>query len=166
MSLADANVGAAATIASRINQEFPQPLFSQIVRNIKRLDLPSARQRQRVAELGILEFEVITTSAVDQTLAEHDGCEAVSPLPRDKPSGTQRTARPGIGTLPPAATVKGSIELSLHSPSVLETLPRETHNDHTIRRAGLAAGQLPAGGWTLLRHSSRLAGDHHDWSNP
>ena len=55
---------------SRIAAQFRQRLFSKIVPNVKSLGLLSARQRERFAELGILQFEHETTSDVDQEVEE------------------------------------------------------------------------------------------------
>jgi hypothetical protein len=50
--------------------EFRRRLFSKIVPNVKSLGLLSDRQRQRFADIGILEFESNTTSDVDHDIAE------------------------------------------------------------------------------------------------
>ncbi len=51
--------------------EYRRRLFSKIVPNVKSLGLLSGRQRQRFADLGILEFEHNTTSDVDEAI-EHE----------------------------------------------------------------------------------------------
>jgi hypothetical protein len=56
-------------MASPLAREFRRRLFSKIVPNVKSLGLLSARQRERFAALGILEFEHGTTSDVDQEAA-------------------------------------------------------------------------------------------------
>jgi hypothetical protein len=66
----DVDACVAATMASPLAIEFRRRLFSKIVPNIKSLGLLSRRQRERFAALGILEFEVETTSDVDHDIAE------------------------------------------------------------------------------------------------
>jgi len=55
---------------SALAKQFRYRLFSKIVPNVKSLGLLSQRQRQRFADLGILEFETNTTSDVDQDIEE------------------------------------------------------------------------------------------------
>jgi len=55
---------------SELAKQFRYRLFSKIVPNVKSLGLLSERQRQRFADLGILEFETNTTSDVDQEIEE------------------------------------------------------------------------------------------------
>ncbi len=57
-------------LASPVMQQFRQLLFARVVPNVKSLGLLSDRQRQRFADLGILEFETNTTSDVDQEIEE------------------------------------------------------------------------------------------------
>jgi hypothetical protein len=57
-----------ASMESEIAKEFRRRLFSKIVPNVKSLGLLSDRQRQRFADLGILEFETGTTSDVDHDI--------------------------------------------------------------------------------------------------
>jgi hypothetical protein len=59
-----------SALASPLAIEFRRRLFSKIVPNVKSLGLLSARQRRRFADLGILEFEVNTTSDIDQAIEE------------------------------------------------------------------------------------------------
>ncbi|RMD83068.1 MAG: ferritin-like domain-containing protein [Candidatus Dadabacteria bacterium] len=59
-----------ATMNSPLAVEFRRRLFSKIVPNVKSLGLLSERQRERFAELGILEFEHNTSSDVDQAIEE------------------------------------------------------------------------------------------------
>jgi hypothetical protein len=66
----DADACIEAADASPIAIEFRRRLFSKIVPNVKSLGLLSDRQRQRFADIGILEFESNTTSDVDQDIAE------------------------------------------------------------------------------------------------
>jgi hypothetical protein len=78
----DTDACIAASLASPLAQEFRRRLFSKIVPNVKSLGLLSDRQRQRFADLGILQFENNTTSDVDQAIEEeqrrHRGEEAVA----------------------------------------------------------------------------------------
>ena len=55
---------------SELAKQFRYRLFSKIVPNVKSLGLLSERQRQRFADLGILEFETNSTSDVDQEIEE------------------------------------------------------------------------------------------------
>ena len=55
---------------SELAKQFRYRLFSKIVPNVKSLGLLSDRQRQRFADLGILEFETNTSSDVDQEIEE------------------------------------------------------------------------------------------------
>ncbi|MEO8601815.1 MAG: hypothetical protein ABI629_04495 [bacterium] len=55
---------------SPFSQEFRRRLFSKIVPNLKSLGLLSARQGERFAALGILQFEHETTSDADHALEE------------------------------------------------------------------------------------------------
>ncbi len=55
---------------SELAKQFRYRLFSKIVPNVKSLGLLSAKQRERFAALGILEFETNTTSDVDQEIEE------------------------------------------------------------------------------------------------
>jgi hypothetical protein len=64
----DADACIAASLQSPLAKEFRRRLFSKIVPNVKSLGLLSARQRERFAALGILEFENETTSDVDQEI--------------------------------------------------------------------------------------------------
>jgi hypothetical protein len=66
----DVDACVAASMASPLAIEFRRRLFSKIVPNIKSLGLLSRRQRERFAELGILEFEEHTTSDVDHDIEE------------------------------------------------------------------------------------------------
>lgn len=66
----DAEACIAASLASPLAQEFRRRLFSKIVPNVKSLGLLSDHQRQRFADLGILEYEHNTTSDVDQAIEE------------------------------------------------------------------------------------------------
>jgi hypothetical protein len=66
----DADACVEAALKSPLAKEFRRRLFSKIVPNVKSLGLLSARQRERFAALGILEFENETTSDVDQDIAE------------------------------------------------------------------------------------------------
>jgi len=66
----DADACIAVSMQSPIAKEFRRRLFSKIVPNVKSLGLLSDRQRQRFAELGILEFESETTSDVDMAIEE------------------------------------------------------------------------------------------------
>ena len=66
----DADRCVAIALESPIAKEFRRRLFSKIVPNVKSLGLLSARQRERFAALGILEFEHGTTSDEDQELEE------------------------------------------------------------------------------------------------
>jgi hypothetical protein len=59
-----------ASLESPFAKEYRRRLFKKIVPNVKSLGLLSERQRARFAGLGILEFEVGTTSDVDQAIAE------------------------------------------------------------------------------------------------
>lgn len=68
----DVDACIAATMASPLFAEFRRRLFSKIVPNVKSLGLLSERQRARFAELGILEYESLPTSDVDQDLVEVD----------------------------------------------------------------------------------------------
>ena len=61
----DADACIAVSMESEIAKEFRRRLFSKIVPNVKSLGLLSNRQRQRFAELGILEFEHNPTSDAD-----------------------------------------------------------------------------------------------------
>jgi hypothetical protein len=61
----DADACVDASEESEIAREFRRRLFSKIVPNVKSLGLLSDRQRRRFADLGILEFEVGTTSDID-----------------------------------------------------------------------------------------------------
>ncbi|MDX2168650.1 MAG: ferritin-like domain-containing protein [Deltaproteobacteria bacterium] len=60
----------AISMDSPISQEFRRRLFSKIVPNVKSLGLLSARQRERFAALGILQFEHESTSDADHALEE------------------------------------------------------------------------------------------------
>jgi len=53
---------------SEIAKQFRYRLFSKIVPNVKSLGLLSNRQRERFAQLGILEYETNTTSDVDHDM--------------------------------------------------------------------------------------------------
>ena len=55
---------------SNLAKQFRYRLFSKIVPNVKSLGLLSDRQRERFADLGILEYETNTTSDVDQEIEE------------------------------------------------------------------------------------------------
>jgi hypothetical protein len=66
----DADACIAASLQSPLAREFRRRLFSKIVPNVKSLGLLSPRQRERFADLGILEFENETTSDVDQEIEE------------------------------------------------------------------------------------------------
>lgn len=66
----DVDACIAATLESPLFAEFRRRLFSKIVPNVKSLGLLSKRQRARFAELGILEYENLPTSDVDQDLIE------------------------------------------------------------------------------------------------
>ncbi len=64
----DVDACLAATMASPLFAEFRRRLFSKIVPNVKSLGLLSNRQRARFADLGILEYENLPSSDVDQEL--------------------------------------------------------------------------------------------------
>ncbi len=66
----DADACVEASLRSPLMIEFRRRLFSKIVPNVKSLGLLSDRQRERFADLGILEFENNTTSDVDQDMEE------------------------------------------------------------------------------------------------
>jgi hypothetical protein len=66
----DADACIEASMQSPIAIEFRRRLFSKIVPNVKSLGLLSRRQRERFAQLGILEFESATTSDVDHDIEE------------------------------------------------------------------------------------------------
>ena len=66
----DADACIEAALQSPLAKEFRRRLFSKIVPNVKSLGLLSARQRERFAGLGILEFEDHTTSDIDQEIEE------------------------------------------------------------------------------------------------
>jgi len=66
----DADACIEVALQSPLAIEFRRRLFAKIVPNVKSLGLLSARQRQRFAELGILEFESHTTSDADHDLDE------------------------------------------------------------------------------------------------
>jgi len=66
----DADACIAVSMESELAKEFRRRLFSKIVPNVKSLGLLSDRQRERFAQLGILEFESNTTSDVDQDIEE------------------------------------------------------------------------------------------------
>ena len=66
----DADACVDASLRSPLMIEFRRRLFSKIVPNVKSLGLLSDRQRERFADLGILEFENNTTSDVDQDIEE------------------------------------------------------------------------------------------------
>ncbi len=61
---------------SELAKQFRYRLFSKIVPNVKSLGLLSDRQRERFAELGILEFETNTTSDIDQEIEEERRVQA------------------------------------------------------------------------------------------
>jgi hypothetical protein len=66
----DADACIEVALESPLAKEFRRRLFSKIVPNVKSLGLLSDRQRERFAELGILEFESNTTSDVDADIEE------------------------------------------------------------------------------------------------
>jgi len=68
----DVEACVAASMESPVAKEFRRRLFSKIVPNVKSLGLLSERQRQRFAELGVLEFEHNTTSDVDQAIEDEN----------------------------------------------------------------------------------------------
>ena len=53
------------TLESHAQKMFRSLLFSKIVPAIKKMDLLSERQRQRFAELGILQFETWADPLID-----------------------------------------------------------------------------------------------------
>jgi hypothetical protein len=59
-----------ASDQSPIAKQFRYRLFSKIVPNVKSLGLLSDEQRRRFADLGILEYETLTTSDVDADIEE------------------------------------------------------------------------------------------------
>ncbi len=59
-----------ASLESPFAKEYRRRLFKKIVPNVKSLGLLSERQRARFADLGILEFEVGTSSDIDQAIVE------------------------------------------------------------------------------------------------
>jgi hypothetical protein len=73
----DSDACVEVALQSPLAKEFRRRLFSKIVPNVKSLGLLSARQRERFAALGILEFEDGTTSDVDQEKEERERAAAV-----------------------------------------------------------------------------------------
>jgi len=69
-----------ATMNSPLAIEFRRRLFSKIVPNVKSLGLLSDRQRERFAELGILEFEHNTSSDVDHDMELERRARAGEPI--------------------------------------------------------------------------------------
>ncbi|MDJ0788119.1 MAG: ferritin-like domain-containing protein [Myxococcota bacterium] len=59
-----------ASLESPFAKEYRRRLFKKIVPNVKSLGLLSDRQRERFADLGVLEFESGTTSDIDQAIEE------------------------------------------------------------------------------------------------
>jgi hypothetical protein len=66
----DAAACVEASDQSALAKQFRYRLFSKIVPNVKSLGLLSPAQRQRFADLGILEYESQTTSDVDADIEE------------------------------------------------------------------------------------------------
>ncbi len=77
----DADACIAHAMESPLAKEFRRRLFSKIVPNVKSLGLLSARQRQRFAELGILQFENETTSDVDEAIEAERRARRGEPAP-------------------------------------------------------------------------------------